>query len=188
MCVVGRNGDIMSCAGRLLRHLGAVVGIAILALSSGPPAISQVAPTPSGPFAALAGWWSGEGRLGFKEGKLETVKCRATYASATADTLDQSIRCAAASGMIEVKANVAVADNRLTGQWTERIHNIAGDIKGEITPRGFQVTVTGDQLTAGMEIMVRGDKQIVEIQFHDSTLVGLTLVLQKGTAANRPPG
>jgi len=178
----------MSCAGRVLSRFCAAVVFAALAVLPGSPVMSQVAPAPAGPFSALVGWWSGEGRLGFKEGKLENVKCRATYASGTVDTLDQSIRCAAASGMIEVKANVAMAENRLTGQWTERIHNIAGDIKGEITPRGFQVTVTGAQLSAGMEIMVRGDKQIVEIQFHDSTLIGLTLVLQKGSAANRPPG
>ncbi|MFA9474215.1 MAG: hypothetical protein ACERJ2_06570 [Filomicrobium sp.] len=29
-------------------------------------------------FQNLLGWWSGTGRLGFKDGKREAVKCRAT--------------------------------------------------------------------------------------------------------------
>jgi len=151
------------------------------------PLVAQDGNPASGPFASLIGWWSGEGRLGFKEGQIETVRCRATYlAGATANALDQTIRCAAASGAIEVKATVVENDGKLTGTWSERLHDISGDITGEITPRGFKVRIASSRLTAGMDIAVRSDRQIVEIQFHDSTLVGLTLMLQKG-AASRPP-
>lgn len=148
---------------------------------------AQTAPPVDAPFAALIGWWNGEGKLGFKNGQSEVVKCRATYiAGDTRAKIDQNIRCAAASGAIEVRANVTESDGKLSGTWTERLHNLGGEITGEITSKGFRVRVSGDHLTAGMDIMVRGDRQIVEIQFYDSTLVGLTLLLQKGTAA-RPP-
>lgn len=151
------------------------------------PVSAQEAGAQAGPFASLIGWWQGEGRLGFKEGQVETVRCRATYlAGATANALDQTIRCAAASGAIEVKATVVEDDGKLTGTWSERLHDLSGDITGQITARGFKVRVASSRLTAGMDIAVRGDRQIVEIQFHDTTLVGLTLLLQKGTAA-RPP-
>ncbi|MCH9764422.1 MAG: hypothetical protein K0U34_00300, partial [Alphaproteobacteria bacterium] len=39
------------------------------------PAQSQSAD----PFAQLPGRWVGEGRLGFKSGDVENIKCRATY-------------------------------------------------------------------------------------------------------------
>jgi len=40
--------------------------------------------------------------------------------------------------------------------------------------------VQGSGLTANMEVIVREGRQIVEIQFFDSALLGLTLILQKG--------
>ncbi len=47
-------------------------------------------------------------------------------------------------------------------------------------PNGFHINVKGDGLNANMDIVVQSNKQIVEIQFFDSTLIGLTLVLTKG--------
>lgn len=162
-----------------------VVALAVASLSTEVGAEDRR--TPAEPFAPLIGWWSGEGRLGFKQGQVEAVKCRATYQTGdTPKRLEQNIRCAAASGAIEVRASVLEDAGKLSGTWKERLHNLGGDISGEITPRGFRVNVTGEQLTAGMDIILRGDRQIVEIQFHNSSLVGLTLLLQKGTAA-RPP-
>ena len=52
------------------------------------------------PFDKLAGRWSGEGRLGMKEGKTEIVKCRATYfIEGDGNHLRQNVRCASSSGM-----------------------------------------------------------------------------------------
>jgi hypothetical protein len=175
---------MLSAAAR--RMTGSVAALISLAFLAAPPAMAQKAPAKDPPFAALIGWWNGEGKLGFKDGQTEVVKCRATYLAGDAGKLDQTIRCAAASGAIEVRASVAEAEGKLTGTWVERVHNLSGDIAGEVTPRGFRVRVSGSQMTAGMDIMVRGERQIVEIHFYDSTLVGLTLLLQKGTAA-RPP-
>src|SRR5512137_1756509 len=61
----------------------------------------------SGSLANLPGRWAGEGRLGFKDGKAESVTCRATYFAATdAPGLKQTIRCASASGKIELKSRL----------------------------------------------------------------------------------
>lgn len=133
------------------------------------------------PFKDLPGRWVGEGRLGFKEGKVETVKCRATYfLSEAADELKQNIRCASASGKIEVKSVVNHKAGVLTGSWNELIYNRGGALDGEITPRGFRISVRGSDLTANMDVIVRGERQIVEIQFFNSALLGLTLILKKG--------
>ncbi len=133
------------------------------------------------PFAGLAGRWTGEGRIGFNDGKSETVKCRATYfVSENLLELKQNIRCASPGGKIEVQSAVSSQGGALSGAWTETIYNISGEIAGQITPSGYRVVVKSADLAANMEIIVRDAKQAVEIQFHHATLLGLTLLLTKG--------
>ncbi|HYD16201.1 MAG TPA: hypothetical protein VEA77_07365 [Hyphomicrobium sp.] len=164
-----------------VRVLAGVVA-ATLAVTSAPAV--DAAPQAVGPFASLDGWWGGEGRLRFKDGKTEQVKCRATYfIEGEGNALKQTIRCASGSGKIEVKGTVRHADGKLSGEWTETGYNINGVLDGAVTPRGFRVTVKGTEgstLSANMDIIVKDSKQMVEIQFFSETLVGLTLMLNKG--------
>lgn len=147
------------------------------AAQTGAPAAVQK----TAPFKDLPGRWVGDGRLGLKDGKVETVKCRATYfANATADELKQNIRCASASGKIEVKSTVNAKDGKLSGTWNELVYNLGGEMTGEVTQRGFRIAVRAGDLTANMDVIVMNDRQIVEIQFFNSTLRGLTLILTKG--------
>ncbi len=158
-----------------LALIAAVLSIA--AASAGPdPGIANA----HAPLENLAGRWTGDGRLGFKDGKAETVSCRATYFvdSGTAE-LKQNIRCASASGKIEVKSSVTEKNGALTGTWTELIYSMTGELTGQVTPRGLRVAVKGPDLDANMDIIVKDTKQIIEIQFHNTTLVGLTLILTK---------
>lgn len=134
------------------------------------------------PFDALIGRWTGDGILGFKESKPERVKCRATYLldEASQNELKQTIRCATSSGAIEVISNLKEAAGKLTGHWKETIHNFEGDLTGEITPKGFRIVVQGTDITANMDIVVKGNMQAVEIQFVNSSLVGLSMAMKKG--------
>jgi len=133
------------------------------------------------PFKELSGRWTGEGRIGLSEGKVESVKCRATYfVNETGDGLKQNIRCASAGGKVEVKSDVLAKDGVLSGTWNELVYNLGGDLKGEVTQRGFRIVVRGGDLTANMDVIVMNDRQIVEIQFFNSSLRGLTLILKKG--------
>ncbi|CAN1722849.1 exported protein of unknown function [Hyphomicrobium sp. 1Nfss2.1] len=133
------------------------------------------------PFKELAGRWVGEGRIGMSEGKVESVKCRATYfVEGAGKELRQNIRCASSGGKVEVKSNVIANQGRLTGTWNELVYNLGGDLKGEVTQRGFRISVKGGDLTANMDVIVMNDRQIVEIQFFNSSLRGLTLILKKG--------
>ncbi len=163
-----------------LAGLAAVTAIAVVFLTLAPV---EAANQTLGPFSALAGWWGGKGRLQFKDGKLETVQCRATYfVSDDGQELKQTIRCASGSGKIEVVSNVKHDAGKLVGKWTETVYNLAGDLEGEVTPKGFRVTVKGGDLglSANMDIIVRDRKQIIEIQFFSETLIGLSLLLEKG--------
>ncbi len=133
------------------------------------------------PFEKLVGRWVGEGRLGVRNNATEQVKCRVTYlVPGSTDQLQQTIRCASGSGSIEVRSTVTHAAGALTGTWTELVRNMHGDVTGTVTPRGFKVNVQGEGLKANMDIVIMGKKQIIEIQFIDSSLIGLTLILEKG--------
>jgi hypothetical protein len=136
----------------------------------------------SAPFKDLPGRWVGEGRLGLKEGKTEKVQCRATYfVNPAGNELKQYIRCASASGKIEVKSLVnASKAGKLTGTWNELVYNLGGEMIGEVTERGLRIIVRAGDLTANMDVIVMNDRQIVEIQFFNSALRGLTLILKKG--------
>jgi len=133
------------------------------------------------PFKELAGRWVGEGRIGMSEGKVESVKCRATYfVEGGGNELRQNIRCASSGGKVEVKSNLAAKDGQLTGTWNELVYNFGGDLKGEVTERGFRISVKGGDLSANMDVIVMNDRQVVEIQFFNSSLRGLMLILKKG--------
>jgi hypothetical protein len=162
----------------------AAAAMALVAATAGVPAV-DAAPQSVGPFANMDGWWGGVGRLRFKDGKTEDVKCRATYfiEGEGGNELKQTIRCASGSGKIEVKSMVRHAGGKLNGEWHEAMYNINGVLAGEVTERGYRVSVEGKEgssLSANMEIIVKDKRQMVEIQFFSETLIGLTLMLNKG--------
>jgi hypothetical protein len=167
--------------GRRAAQMIAAVTVVALAVTAAPAV--DAAPQSIGPFANLDGWWGGEGRLRFKDGKTEQVKCRATYFVANeGNELKQTIRCASGGGKIELKSTVRHADGKLSGDWKEEMYNVSGTLDGAVTPRGFRVEVKANEttLSANMDIIVKDKKQMVEIQFFSETLIGLTLMLNKG--------
>ena len=145
------------------------------------PWLTQASAVDISPFDKIVGRWVGEGRLGVRDNPTESVKCRVTYIRPDAeDQLKQTIRCASAGGSIEVQSLVTHVAGTLTGTWTELVRNMSGDLTGTVTPRGFRVSVKGEGLNANMDIIVLGAKQVIEIQFINSSLIGLTLILEKG--------
>jgi hypothetical protein len=147
------------------------------ALSTCAPASAE---EPS-PFAKVSGRWLGEGRLGIRDGPTENVKCRVTYIlSEQGQQVRQTIRCATDSGSVEVQSTVTHASGALTGTWKELGRDWSGELTGSVTANGFKVAVKGTELNANMDIIVKDARQIIEIQFIDSSLIGLTLILTKG--------
>ncbi len=131
-------------------------------------------------FDKFAGLWVGEGRLGTRGGQTEAVKCRVTYHSEQRGmALRQSIRCASAGGSIEVKVAARLDGTAISGDWEETTRGWAGLLSGATTPAGMKVRIKGENLTANMDIIVKDVRQIVEIQFIEGALIGLTLVLTK---------
>ena len=141
--------------------------------------VSVAAAQGASPFAKLAGRWLGEGRLGYAGGKVETVKCRVTYI-VTEPQARQTIRCATEGDTVEVQSVVTHGSGSINGTWRELSRNWSGELSGSVTATGFKVAIRGAELNANMDIIVRDNRQIIEIQFINSALIGLTLVLNRG--------
>lgn len=168
-------GKVRDTSARLVL---ALLGLALAMLTAAPAGYAIDA---ASPFGKLTGRWIGEGRLGMRGGQTEGVKCRVTYiASDDSDQLRQTVRCASAAGNIEVQSLITHASGSLSGRWSELTHNMSGGLSGTVTDRGFRVAVNGADLSAHMDVIVAGPRQIIEIQFNNSALIGLTLVLTKG--------
>lgn len=145
-----------------------------------PSPARSVPSTAPWPPEDIVGLWTGEGRLAFREGKFENVKCRVTYFADNGAALKQTVRCATAGAKIEVKSEITEIEGALTGKWEETVYNLKGDIAGKPTDRGFRVEVRSAELSANMDLMLKDQRQIIEIQFLNSTLLGLSIILTKG--------
>ena len=162
----------------LVRPLLLTGSIAIAALLAG---LGPAAAVDVSPLEKLVGRSVGEGRLGVRDNPTESVKCRVTYIhSKPEDQLRQTIRCASAGGSVEVQSIVSHLAGTLRGTWKELVRNMNGELSGTVTPRGFRVAVKGEALNANMDIVLIGAKQVIEIRFIDRSLIGLTLILEKG--------
>jgi hypothetical protein len=165
----------------MLRRSSLAVLLAMMAWGLALQGVTSAAAVGVSPLEGLAGRWVGEGRLGVKDNPTEQVKCRVSYVyHKDGDQIRQSIRCASAGGNVEVQSVVSHHDGKITGTWQELVRNWSGDLVGAVTSRGFKVSVRGENLAANMDIIVIGAKQVIEIQFMNSSLIGLTLVLERG--------
>jgi hypothetical protein len=154
---------------------------AVAVLTAGVGLVPPAGAVGVSPLEGLEGRWVGEGRLGVRGNPTEQVKCRVTYLYARdADQLRQTIRCASAGGDVEVQSLVSHESGKLAGSWRELVRDMSGELTGAVTPRGFKVSVRGESLTANMDIILVNAKQVIEIQFLNSSLIGLTLVLERG--------
>ena len=97
----------------------------------------------SGPFAGMAGNWSGGGTVTLDDGSSERIRCRATYAVGEGGAgLNQSLTCASDSYKFELKANVVAQGSEISGNWTESSRGVSGGIQGRGTSGNIQVVAS----------------------------------------------
>lgn len=172
-------GDERAMPVRLRPLKGMLANLTLIAALLAP--IGTATAVDGSPFAAFPGRWVGEGMLGLKESPPEKVKCRATYFLIEGkDEMKQNIRCATSGGGVEIQSAIENISGALTGTWRETTRNIGGELSGQVTPRGLRISVKGEDISANMEIVLRETKQVIEIQFINSSLVGLSLIMNKG--------
>jgi hypothetical protein len=118
----------------------------------------------SGPFAGMAGNWSGGGTVTLDDGSSERLRCRATYAvGAGGSGLNQSLTCASDSYKFDLSSNVIAQGSALSGTWSESSRGVNGSIEGRAANGHFQVVASAPGFTANLTLTTQGNRQSVVI-------------------------
>lgn len=141
-----------------------------IALLAGLSCAASAASAAEGPFAPLAGYWSGEGTIAVASGANERIRCKATYAvDGSGNALQQTLRCASDSYKLEITSNVQSNGGNLSGSWTEATRGATGNISGRVSGSEVSASVVGPGFTAGLSLNTRGKVQSVTIRPQGAT-------------------
>jgi hypothetical protein len=144
-------------------YLVAASACAVLVSSFVAPSGDAAAPIPD-PIAGLSGRWSGQGMIVPARGARESFKCVVTYSgSSNGSQLLQNLRCQSANYKLDTAAHLLIRGKHVTGQWQERVHSLAGTVRGTVTPDGFDVLLSGRFFTAKMTIAISQCEQSVTV-------------------------
>jgi hypothetical protein len=116
----------------------------------------------SGPFAGLAGNWSGGGTVTLDDGSSERIRCRATY-RVSGPTMDMSLTCASDAYKFNLAASVVAEGGAVSGNWTESSRNIGGSLQGRGGGGNFQVVASTAAFNARISLRTAGNKQTVDM-------------------------
>jgi hypothetical protein len=133
----------------------------------------------SGPFAGMAGNWSGGGTVTLDDGSTERIRCRASYAvGAGGNGLNLSLICASDSYKFDLRSNVVAERGALSGTWSESSRGISGNLEGRGSTGNFQVVASSAGFTANISLATRGNRQSVAIR-SDSQFRGASISLSR---------
>ena len=119
----------------------------------------------SGPFAGMAGNWTGGGTITLDDGSTERIRCRASYAVGNGGNgLNQTLTCASDSYKFHLASDVIAQGSALSGTWSETIRNASGTLSGRGGGGNFEAVASGPGFTAHISLTTRGNRQSVVIK------------------------
>jgi len=134
----------------------------------------------TGPFAGMAGNWSGGGTVALDDGSTERIRCRASYAVGAGGTgLNLTLVCASDSYKFDLKGNFIADRGALTGNWSEASRNINGTLEGRGANGNFQVLATAAGFAAQLTLTTRGNRQSVVITPQQAGFKGASMSLSR---------
>jgi hypothetical protein len=158
--------------------LGALALGAILVVPAGvEPGIAQG----TGPFAPLAGQWSGTGSVSFSgSGSRERLRCRAAYeAPGGGQTLALRLRCASDSYNFDLNGSLTRQGDAISGQWIEFTRNITGSLSGRLSGASIQAVASAGIFSANLTLTTHGTKQQVSIRIQGTEVTEAAISLNK---------
>lgn len=117
----------------------------------------------SGPFAGMAGAWSGGGSVTLEDGSRERIRCRATYRVGGVN-MAMSLTCASDAYKFNLQADVVAQGNAISGNWTEGSRGIGGSLQGRGGGGNFQVAANAAGFNANLSMRTSGNRQSVSIR------------------------
>ncbi len=146
---------------------------------AGPLFFSSAGYAQSGPFAGMAGNWSGGGTVTLDDGSTERIRCRANYViGAGGNGLNQSLTCASDSYRFNLSSNVVSSGGALSGTWSESSRGVSGNLEGRGSAGSFQIVASAPGFTANIALRTTGNKQSVTIRA-DNQFRGASISLSR---------
>ncbi len=131
----------------------------------------------SGPFAGMAGAWTGGGTVTLDDGSKERIRCRATY-HVGGPNMTMTLTCASDAYKFALEANVVDEGGVISGNWSETSRNVSGNLQGRGGGGSFQVVAAAPGFTANIALRTAGNKQSVNISA-DSQFRAANIALSK---------
>ena len=131
----------------------------------------------SGPFAPLAGSWSGSGTVTLDDGSTERIRCRAKYAP-IGPTMEMSLTCASDAYKFNLGANVRAEGGAISGSWSEASRNISGSLQGRGGGGNYELVASAAGFNANIALKTSGNKQSVRMRA-DSQFRGADITLSR---------
>lgn len=116
-----------------------------------------------GPFAGMAGNWSGGGTVTLDDGSRERLRCRASYAVA-GTRMNMTLTCASDAYKFQLTADVVDQGGAVTGNWTETSRNISGSLQGRGGGGSFDVLASTGGFNANISLRTTGNKQSISMR------------------------
>ena len=116
-----------------------------------------------GPFAGMAGNWSGGGTVTLDDGSRERLRCRASYAVAGTQ-MTMTLTCASDAYKFQLGANVVDQGGAVSGNWTETSRNISGTLQGRGGGGSFDVLASTGGFNANISLRTTGNKQSISMR------------------------
>jgi hypothetical protein len=154
------------------RRLLMAAAVSFAASVASPEAMAQ-----SGPFAPLAGSWSGSGTVTLDDGSTERIRCRAKYAP-IGPTMEMSLTCASDAYKFNLGANVKAEGNGISGVWSEVSRNISGSLEGKGSNGNYELAVTAAGFNGRLSLKTSGSKQNVSLRA-DSQFRSVSIALSR---------
>ena len=120
----------------------------------------------AGYFSAMAGAWTGNGRLTLADGKGERIRCRAANKVLRGgDRLRQNLSCTSVSYKLVFTSELTYkpAAGVVTGSWREQSQRVGGFISGPARPGRIRAFVSSESFSARVVVVTRGNRQSVTI-------------------------
>jgi hypothetical protein len=134
----------------------------------------------AGPFARMAGSWSGAGNLTMTNGAQEQLRCRARYnVGGGGNELRLNLRCASDSYNFDLGGDVETDGRAITGSWNEATRNVAGTVSGRVNRDSIQVVARGDSFSASLSLVTQGNRQSVAIRPQGTEVSAVSITLSK---------
>ena len=134
----------------------------------------------AGPFAALAGNWSGGGTLTMSNGEQERMRCRASYAVGRGgENVQLTIRCASDSFNFDLASQIASQGGTLSGEWSETTRNATGFISGRANGNQIQAQASSAGFSANLSLTTQGNRQSVAIHPQGMNVQRVALTLNR---------